>query len=651
MKHRPEIDGLRAVAVIPVILYHAGFSGWSGGFVGVDVFFVISGYLITTLIVQEMDEGRFSLTEFYFRRVRRILPALVVVTAVTAMAAWTIMLPTQLEGFARSLAAVALFGSNILFWSESGYFAMTSAEKPLLHTWSLAVEEQYYVLFPLALLVVVALGLRRQLFGAIALAALASFALSEWASHAYAEANFYLLPTRAWELLAGSLCALVLLRREPQRNDVLAALGLAGILLPVFFYDESTRFPSVYALPPVLGAALIVLFATPKSIVGRVLSHPAAVGVGLISYSAYLWHFPLFAFARIIEGGTPPTLVMLALAASSLVLAWATWRFVEQPMRRIRPSPAAMRRAFAAAAAVAAAFVGVGVYGARSNGFEYLWLATRGEETRRLYALVETALEERGAIGADEPCRFASDVLDGDVAARLTACFDAHGPAVAILGDSHSMNLFTAVTMHSAAPFVVAFSSGGCTPPSDGADCAYYQRVAELARERPDLFERVIYSQTGRFFFVDESGAEFDERRFWDKDEIPPLAADLDLVAQTVGYLEGFATAGVDVAWLGPRFEPWIDPHQLMELGCDPGAATVRPDVVRAFTRLDDALQAQAAHWREGGVEYVSEQALVRFDPELDFASCDALFWSDEDHWSWAGADRFGGRIVGALLD
>ena len=215
MRYRQEIDGLRAVAVIPVVLFHAGFEIFGGGYVGVDVFFVISGYLITASSSDELEQGEFSIVRFYERRARRILPALFFVMLVCIPFAWIWMTPSQIEDFGRGLVAVSLFASNILFWSKIDYFAPAAEENPLLHTWSLAVEEQYYMFFPLFLLLAWRFG-RNRVFYMIAAIAAVSLLLSEWAWRHTPVANFYLAPTRAWELLAGSLCAFVQFGREQE---------------------------------------------------------------------------------------------------------------------------------------------------------------------------------------------------------------------------------------------------------------------------------------------------------------------------------------------------------------------------------------------------------------------------------------------------
>ena len=337
MDYRKEIDGLRAVAVVPVILFHAGFETFSGGFVGVDVFFVISGYLITTIILAELEQGKFSLVKFYERRARRILPALFVVMLVCIPFAWFWLLPSDMKDFSQSLVAVSLFLSNILFWRESGYFDTAAELKPLLHTWSLAVEEQYYVMFPLFLLLFWQFG-KRFILVTLGLAFVASLALAQWAAYANPAAAFYLLPTRGWELLIGVFAAFYLYQAKHKNirnitSEVGGWLGVALILYAVFSYSKATPFPGLYALLPTLGAALVILFATHQTTAGRFIGSKALVGIGLISYSSYLWHQPLFAFARHISLQGNSDIVFFILSTLSLILAHFSWRYIETPFR------------------------------------------------------------------------------------------------------------------------------------------------------------------------------------------------------------------------------------------------------------------------------------------------------------------------------
>lgn len=330
--YRPDIDGLRAVAVIPVVLFHAGLGLLGGGYVGVDVFFVISGYLITGILYREALDGRFSIARFYERRIRRIFPALFAMLAVTLFAGLFILLPHELVALGRSAVAATMFVSNILFWQESGYFDAASTSKPLLHTWSLAVEEQFYIFFPLVLWAVFR-WLRRWLLAVVIAGALGSLALSAVLLPTAASATFYLIPTRAWELLIGSALALLPVVRHRLTAEIVSGLGLMTITASVLLYSEAMPFPGLAALPPCLGAAALILCGR-ETWTGRLLSTAPMRGIGLISFSLYLWHWPVLVYARLLLGDplTPPVASFCVVIATTL--AYLSWRFVEQPFRR-----------------------------------------------------------------------------------------------------------------------------------------------------------------------------------------------------------------------------------------------------------------------------------------------------------------------------
>lgn len=436
MKYRAEIDGLRAVAVIPVILFHAGFSAFAGGFIGVDVFFVISGYLITTIIALELDRGDFTILGFYDRRARRILPALFFVILCCLPFAWMWMLPKDFEAFGIDLIATVAFAANIelaLGWNE--YFGTEAEKQPLLHMWSLAVEEQYYIFFPILLMLIWRFG-NISVFLVIIVIAIGSLAAAEIGSRVKPVWNFYLLPTRAWELLAGALCALVLLRQPPTANnaapsriaDAMALVGLGMILASIALFDHTTPFPSVYALLPVGGTCLVILFARSGTLVARLLSIPSIVGIGLISYSAYLWHQPLFAFARI-RLEEPSVLTMLLLTLCSLALAVFSWKVIEQPFRGRRNIATRMPRiAIGSAAAIATGFVGLGLYARTTDGAvtrfpaEMQALLVNGDWSRRCLTEPEEPMQDRCIFGGGAP-----------------------GPRIAILGDSIAASLAPAL--------------------------------------------------------------------------------------------------------------------------------------------------------------------------------------------------------------
>ncbi len=367
MKHRPEIDGLRAIAVVPVILLHAGFELFSGGFVGVDIFFVISGYLITSILIQNMNEGRFRLLEFYDRRARRILPALFFLTLTCVPFAWLWLLPFDKKDFAASLVAVTTFSSNILFWQQSDYFATSAALKPLLHTWSLAVEEQYYLLFPIFLMLTRGLGQRRVIL-LIAIVFAISLSIAQWGAYYKPTPAFYLLPTRSWELLLGSFVAYYPLERKDhftkRAQNVLSGIGLLLITYSIFAYDSTTPFPGAYALVPTIGTVLLILFAHKGTLAKTALSNKALVGIGLVSYSAYLWHHPIFAFYLYRTGSTISNNSLVSMTAFTALafISYMSWRFIERPIRR-RAILKGNRSLCLAFGAIGSIVIGMGAYG------------------------------------------------------------------------------------------------------------------------------------------------------------------------------------------------------------------------------------------------------------------------------------------------
>lgn len=336
MEYRKDIDGLRSVAIIPVVLFHAGLSSLSGGYVGVDVFFVISGFLITSVIMRGLDSGKFSFAHFYERRARRLLPALFAVLAFSLIVGLFVMSPVQYRDMGTAIIATVFYLANFLMWSRSGYFQTSSEYDPMLHMWSLSVEEQFYIFYPILLLVIVQ-KLKRNPLAIVALISTASFALAVWGVQNVPNPTFFLLPTRAWELGLGAMVALSSIGTSwssTTRNSVGLA-GLIFILFAIIFYTPLTPFPGLAALPPVLGTAMIIAAGKGgENLVGRLLSMSQLVGIGLISYSLYLWHWPIFVFLNIHFGlHQVPIWAIASGVMTSVILAYLSWRFIEQPFR------------------------------------------------------------------------------------------------------------------------------------------------------------------------------------------------------------------------------------------------------------------------------------------------------------------------------
>lgn len=432
--YRPDLDGLRAVAILAVILFHCDVPGFSGGFVGVDVFFVISGYLITSQILRETDQGRFSLMDFWMRRARRIVPALAVMTATCLVVGWFLFFPVNYRDLGRSAVATAGFASNVFFWFKAGYFTAPAETKPLLHTWSVSIEEQFYLVIPLILAAVARLD-RRVVVAVLGTGLVASLMIAWRNAIAAPEAAFYLIFSRGWELLVGCLLGSVArsggFAGSRVGRELLAGSGLAGVLVAVSMFVEGIPWPAPGGLVPCLGAAAIIhaggpgLGSRPLPFVTRLLSWPPLVGVGLISYSLYLWHWPLLAFARYAAIEPLSPLAAAGIAAAAVPIAWVSYVFVELPARR---SPAGQRPLVVLpAAAVVLGLTAIG------GGLVSL---TGGMAGRAAFDAGAFSLDRTAAAGRNDNCLPVTSVPKVAAAVCRLGPVSNDAPKILLVGDS-----------------------------------------------------------------------------------------------------------------------------------------------------------------------------------------------------------------------
>ena len=349
-KYRPEIDGLRAIAILPVIFYHAGFHLFSGGYVGVDIFFVISGYLISSIILSEIETGKFSLLNFYQRRARRILPALFCVILISIPFAWFILLPADLELFGNSAFSALTFWSNYIFYFEIDYFETSSKLKPLLHTWSLSIEEQFYIIYPLLLIFFFKFG-KKTFITFLIVSGIFSLILSQWAgnlkfTYPYFEkellffnqsslTNFFLPIGRIWELIIGILIAFYIKKNgQPNKfNEALTLIGLLLIIYSVFTFTPETNYPSFNTLIPTIGTGLLILYMNSKTVTYKIFSQKSLVFIGLISYSAYLYHYPIFTFIEYSNNLNANLILKIILIFFTFFISYISWKYIEKPFR------------------------------------------------------------------------------------------------------------------------------------------------------------------------------------------------------------------------------------------------------------------------------------------------------------------------------
>ncbi|MFW2589672.1 acyltransferase family protein [Sagittula sp. SSi028] len=450
--YRADIDGLRAIAVLSVVLYHFGVP-LRGGFTGVDVFFVISGYLIGGILWREYsDTGAIRLGQFYMRRFRRLAPAFFAMVAGTALAGWMILLPFEYREFGKSAIAATVYLSNVLFWRQTGYFDAAAHDKPLLHTWSLAVEEQFYIFLPLAILLVARSP--RLVLAVLCGTWLVSFVACVLLTPSQPSAAFYLFPFRAWEMLSGVLLAIWMRGRglPDGAASIGAVAGLGLVVASVLFIPASGGFPGAIAAVPVLGAGLLLACGQQAKVVGQLLRLPVMRFFGLISYSLYLWHWPVVVLLSALRGGTIELWAAVAGVALSVALGWASWRFVEQPVRRAKGLSAPVLLG-----GVVTASLGVAGFG--------LWVRAEDGLPQRFNAAAQTHI----AASADFLQDFSrcSTPSQGPFAGVETCPIGPEGaPQVLIWGDSHVRALHAGLDLlahESSIPGLVIWRAG-CPP-------------------------------------------------------------------------------------------------------------------------------------------------------------------------------------------
>lgn len=623
-KYRPDIDGLRTIAILPVLLFHAGVPGLSGGFVGVDVFFVISGYLITGIIAREIGEGRFSIVNFYERRIRRILPALIAVMAAVLVGTAILYFPSDFRQVPKTVLAALFFVSNILFYFDSNYFATAAHTKPMLHTWSLAVEEQYYILFPLFLMLMHRFAPRWRT-ASLWLIAIGSLALSIVAVSKNPDFAFYMLPTRAWELMAGALLAVGAIPavRSQAAREALALAGVAAIGWAVFTFSSATPFPGASALFPVIGSAMLIHVA-PGTLVGRALSLPPVVFIGLISYSLYLWHWPVIVFAEYANDAPLRGWWTVGAIIISLLLAILSWRFVERPFRsRLEvPRPRLFRIAAVASACVC---VVAGVAQA-SRG----WPARFDSEVLRLEGAARAFSPERRKCHWDE-----GEGLPEDKPCKLGAPVP---PRYALWGDSHGVELSYALGELAAkkGASVAELTSSSCPPVLDVTvperkDCRTRNRaVYEWLRANPSIETVVLVG-----YWASSVNAR-----------TPGLAQGLE---RAVLALRQAGKQVIVVGAIPPN--PFSVPRRLANLALRGRLADARGTSVEEIDRRTAYLKPALRRLAIEGVTVIEPQNIFCHRARCAIYQDGQALYFDNHHLSLAGANLLAAQIAPALDD
>jgi len=620
--YRRDIDGLRAVAVLAVVLFHA-FPEWlRGGFVGVDVFFVISGFLITGILLRELEGGCFSFAGFYARRVRRIFPALLLVLASCLAFGWLALFPDEYEQLGKHVVGGAGFAANLFYWAQVGYFDTAAETKPLLHLWSLGIEEQFYILWPVILL----LGwrLRAKLLALAAVLAAASFAVNLFGIGHDATAAFYSPASRAWELLLGAGLACLGLRTPAQRPaldpNLLAWAGAILLVSGLALIQRTDPFPGWRALLPALGALLLIA-AGPQAWFNRtVLGSRALVWVGLLSYPLYLWHWPLLTFARIVESSEPAPAIRAGAVLLALLLAWLTWQVLERPLRT-----RGRRGSVAVLCALMLCVAGAG-------GYVYL---NEGLPTRK--PIEDSVANQKALVIVEDRANAQACKRRYGFDTMYEYCLQAdpaRDPTVALVGDSHAFHVVAGLTRYYSGIGENLLMLGtrhpywGLEPGEDPYQQAT-QQMLELALNTPSI-RTVVFSTHLRFYTTP------DQQRY------------VDAARETFRRM---LAAGKRVIFM----------HDVPLLGFDPRSCIKRAGVASSATRVPCAIprtewDAQVAQHREVAARLAAEFPQIEwFDSSAalcDDKRCTAmvdgrLIYRDGNHLSYEG-DLLVGRAFAA---
>jgi len=509
MQYKAEIDGLRALALFAVILFHAGLHYFKGGFVGVDIFFVISGYLITNIIINDIRKGKFSLISFYHKRARRLIPALFFVMFCAIPFSWFFLPPMDMLKFSKSFLATPLFLSNFLFYKESSYFDTFAELKPFLHTWSLGVEAQFYFFFPFFLIFIFSLGKKNMKIIIIILATL-SLIIAFFINKINSSFTFYMLPTRGFELLIGSFVSLLvhyksrIISFSYILGNLLSLLGIILIIYSILIFDKYTPHPSFYTLMPVIGTGLILAFIDKKNLVSILLRQKFLVGFGLISYSVYLWHYPILSFAKqVIPSLTG--LIIFFLISLSILLGYLSWKYIEKPFRekdKINGNNALLLLVI-----FTSIFFLFGIKGYFSNGYS----------NRKGMEIYEDLNNDISKLGYKK-C-VSNELFEGE---KIEYCYESNnGPInAAIIGDSHAMDKFYGIEKNITNLNWALIGSSSCPPvlnidvESDAKNCRIKsEKIINYVVDNTKI-NTVILSFYGNYFLSESYAADHIANRF-----------------------------------------------------------------------------------------------------------------------------------------
>jgi peptidoglycan/LPS O-acetylase OafA/YrhL len=667
LPYRSEIDGLRTIAVLSVILYHAqivvfGHDFFKGGFVGVDIFFVISGYLISRILLSELfEKGKISFLQFYERRARRILPILFTVFLVLFPLAYKYLLPNQFIEYAQSILSATFFGSNIFFYfTNTQYGAEDSLLQPFLHTWSLGVEEQFYILFPIVLLLAYKFA-KNHLVTIITILILISLTHAHWQSTKNIQLNFFMLTSRLWELGIGSLLAFYELKYGRVKNELLnqtmPLFGLAMIAHVVVFFNNQTPHPSFMTLLPTLGTALIILYSTNKTdILSKILSLKPIVGIGLISYSMYLWHYPIFAFARIADTNGLHNDEKYLLILLTIILSIFSYFIIEKPFRNnqfVNMKKFSVAIFILLIAVLTINYMVIDLKGLKerlSNNFfqssqniDEKFVESKAKDNYENLDIPKIILESIGKTEEgnfdNEDCIFWSKEFNYSFNNRFNKCREKYKKGIFIIGDSHAINLFQIFAQSNMYDFVASVSQGSCRPHGCFTKQNHYRVFMDDFVKSLDKNISVIYHQSGSYFMLDKENNN-DSQKTFDENFYKVDYENLDIVRKFLNIVSEKIDS--NLIWIGPFTEYRFDPKKIIRLQYDEliKKLNINEASIQFFKKLENDI-GYFLDGKDKKFKYISFEKIydIKSQAILRHKNGYCFQFNDTDHFSKCGTE------------
>ncbi len=636
--YRPEIDTLRAISVIAVILFHLEILGIHGGFLGVDIFFVISGFLISNFILHRLNNNNFSFLEFYTKRTKRLFPALFVVCLFTIGIGYFEFQPNGFKFLSLTVSSILLFISNILFFFEATYFNDLANQSPLLHTWSLSVEEQFYLLYPLIALIFIKL-INKKIFLIFIISLISiSLLLSQLNSENLNRGYFFLLQSRIFELGFGILCSYIIVYEKSKIEllykkfkltfKVIPIISIFTILASFFIFNENTILPGLYSLFPVISAALFILTIQNNITLLKILSNRVFVMIGKMSYSLYLWHFPIIIFYPDLINYSNFIYYILIL----FTISFLSWKYIEQPFRLKN----FFGKNFLIAVIILNLFlVLICIFIYNKDGLKNNYVKNLNLSENEILVAIDKSQKNKN-LNINDECKFADKNTTIQFVKRVNYCLDKHKEFILIIGDSHGTDVFNSIAYFTKHPFVIGLAQGSCRPdmPDKLRTKCHYQNSINFVHYYKDHIRSIIYSQKGSYLLTNNR-------------DMPILQKSIE---STKYYLNFLSTEKkYPIIWLGPNAEPNINlkrnilETQKLLLNNKKLYEKENQNMYNVDIFLKNYL-------KDSDILYISKLDLIKFDITKDFYVEKNFTYSDTDHWSAFGEKFFGKRMFSSEI-